>query len=139
MPLWGAIDELAVHNGLLLKEDRVCIPAKLYLRMLHEIYDGHKGVEKMQHLARDRIYWQGMGADIAEYVKHCKVYTKHKATQAIEPMLPKDIPEGPWQDLATDFFHHNKAEYLLIADSFNKYPFLYKISSKTYDSIVKKI
>ena len=47
-----------------------------------------------------------MDTDIAEYVKHCKVCTMHKARQAIEPMLPRDIPEGPWQDPAADFFDH---------------------------------
>ena len=54
-------------------------------------------------------------------------------------MLPRDIPEGPWQDLAADFFHYNNAEYVLIADSFSKYPFLYKISSKAAKPIIKKI
>ena len=39
---------------------------KLYERMLHEIHEGHKGTEKMQHFTRDRIYWQGMDADITE-------------------------------------------------------------------------
>ena len=65
-----------------------------------------------------------MDADIAEYVKYCKICTRHKAMQAIQPMLPRDIPEGPWQDLTADFFHYNSSEYLLIADTFSKYPFL---------------
>ena len=94
---WGARDKLTVDIGLLLKAVRVWIPSKLYQRMLHDLHDGHKGVKKMQHLARDRIYWQGLDADITEYVKHCKMCTMHKATQSIEPMLPRDIPEGPWQ------------------------------------------
>ena len=57
----------------------------------------------MQHLTHDRIYWQGMDADITEYVKNCKICTRHKAMQAIQPMLPRDILEGPWQDLTADF------------------------------------
>ena len=80
-----------------------------------------------------------MDVDITDYVKHHEVCTTHKATQAIEPLLPRDIPEGPWQDLAADFFHHNNVEYLLIADSFSKYLFLYKISSKAADPVIKKI
>ena len=64
-----------------------------------------------------------MDTDIIEYVKHCKICTKHKATQAIQPMIPKDVPEGPWQDLAADFFQNNNTEHLLIADTFIKYPF----------------
>ena len=44
---WGSRDELTVENGLLLEGDRVCIPLKLYQKMLHDLHDGLKGVEKM--------------------------------------------------------------------------------------------
>ena len=41
--------------------------------MLYDLHEGHRGIEKMQHLARDKIYWQGMDADITEYIKkNCK-------------------------------------------------------------------
>ena len=93
----------------------------------------------MQHLAREKIYWPGMDADITEYVKHCTICTKHKTTQATQPMIPQDIPEGPWQDLAADIFHHNNTEYILITDTFSKYPFLYKVSSKAAEPVTKRI
>ena len=99
----------------------------------------HKGIEKMQHLAQDIIYWQDMDVDITEYVKNCKICTKPKAMQAIQPMIPKDIPEGPWQDLAADFFHHNNSDYLLIAHTFCKYHFLYKVSSKAAEPVTLKL
>ena len=79
-----------------------------------------------------------MDADIAGYVKNCKIWTKHKAMQAIQPMLPRDIPEGPWQDLAADFFHHDNSEYLLFANTFCKYPVLYKVSSKAAEPTTLK-
>ena len=107
--------------------------------MLNELHEGHKDIKKMQHLAREKIYWQGMDADITEYVKYCKIRTKHKATQAVQPMIPKDVPEGPWQDLAADFFQHNNIKYFLIAETFSKYPFLYKISSKGAEPITQRI
>ena len=91
----GARNELTIDNGLLLNSDRVCIPPKLYQRILSNLHEGHKGIEMMQHLTREKIYWQGIDADITEYVKHCKTCTKHKAMQAVQPMMPKDVPEGP--------------------------------------------
>ena len=63
---WGTRDELSVENGLLIKGDRICVPPKLYERMLHDLHEGHKGIEKMQHLAHGKIYLQGMDADIVE-------------------------------------------------------------------------
>ena len=51
-------------------------------------------------------------------------------------MLPCDIPDGPWEEIAADYFTHSNKDYLLIADPFSKYPFIFKVHSKTSDSIV---
>ena len=37
------------------------------------------------------------------------------------------------------FFHHNNSDYLLIVDTFCKYPFLYKVSSKAAEPVTLKI
>ena len=52
-------------------------------------------------------------------------------------MLPRDVPEAPWQDLAADFFNFKGKEYLLIADTFSKYPFAFRMTTKTADSHTK--
>ena len=61
------------------------------------------GMKKCTTLHMDRAYWKGMDADIPKYVKHCKICTTHKATQAFQPMLPWDIPEGPLERLGNKF------------------------------------
>ena len=88
----------------------------------------------MQHRARATIYWPGIDADIVEYFKRCKTCTQHKATQHIQPLLPRDVPEAPWQDLAADFFNFKGKEYLLIADTFSKYPFASRMTTKTAET-----
>ena len=134
---WGTRDELSVENGLLLKGNRICIPHSC-MKGLSELHKGHNDTEKMQHLMRDSVCWLGMDANIAEYIKQCRICTQFKATQVVQPMLHGDIPEGPWQDLTTDFFKHNNAEYLIIVDTFSKYPFIFKTTSKTVDTIIHK-
>ena len=93
----------------------------------------------MRHLSQNTVYWPRLDADIANYVNCCKTCTQHKAKQAVQPMLPRDVPDSPWQELADDFFTYNHKEYLLIADTFSKYPFVYQTSSKTAESIIKKL
>ena len=102
---WGARDELSIEEGLLMKGNHICIPPELYDRSLHELHEMHLGIEKMQHRTRATVYWLGMDTDIVEYVKRCRICTQHKATQHIQLMLPRDVPEAPWQDLAADFFN----------------------------------
>ena len=91
----------------------------------------------MQHLMTDSVDWPSMGADIAEYIR-CRICTQFKATQAVQLMLPRDIPEGPWQDLAADVLKDNSTKYLIIADTFSKYHFIFKTTSKIADTIIQK-
>ena len=136
---WGTWDKLTIKNGILLKGDRVCIPPELYERMFSNLASNHRGIEKMRHLSQITVYWPRIDADIAHYVNHCKTCTQHKAKQAVQSLLPRDVPDFPWQDLAADFFTYNQKEYFLIADTFSKYPFIYQTSSKLSMSIIKKL
>ena len=98
----------------------------------------HLGIEKVQHRAGATLYWSGIDADIAEYVKCCKTCTQHKATQYTPPMIPRDVPESPWQDLTANFFKFKNKEYLLITNTFSKYSFTFTISTKTADIVIHK-
>ena len=136
---WSYCDQLSVENGVLIKSDRVCIPPELQDRTLYDLHDGHLGVEKMTHLARSSVYWQGINSDIIDYVRRCTTCVKHKALQSVQPMLPRDVPEGPWQEITADYFTHSSKDYLLIADTFSKYSFVYSIHSKTHNSLIQRL
>ena len=120
-----------------MKDNRVCISPELHHRTLYDLHDGHLGVEKMTHFSRSTVYCQGIDADRVDYVRHCTSCAKHKALQSVQPMLPCDVPDGPWQGIVANYFTHSHKNYLLIADTFSKYPFLYDIHSKTADSIIQ--
>ena len=47
-----------------------------------------------------------------------------------QPMLPRDVPNGPRKEIMADYFTHQGKEYLLICN-LCKYPFLYKVSIKS--------
>ena len=136
---WGTRDKLTIENGILLKGERVCIPPELYEGMFSDLHDNHRGIEKMRLLSQTTVYWPGIDTDVADYVNHCKICTQHKAKQAVQPMLCRDVPDSLWQDLAADFFTYNHKEYFLIANTFSKYPFIYQTSSKSADYIIRKL
>ena len=54
-------------------------------------------------------------------------------------MLPQDIPSSLGQEIMADYFHHTGKEYILICDLFNRYPFLFKVTSKSALSLFPKI
>ena len=63
------------------------------------------------------------------------VHHMHKASPPAQPMLPRDVPDGPWQEITADYLTHKGREYLLICNQFSKYPFLYKVSTKSAQSL----
>ena len=93
----------------------------------------------MQALAQDTVYCPGLDTDIANYVKRCAICTQHKASPPAQPMLPWDIPNSLWQEIAADYFHHSCRDYLVIASLFSKYPLLYCISTHSAQSLVQRL
>ena len=81
------------------------------------------------------MYWPGIDADIAHSVCQWTICTKHKASPPAQPMLPWDIPDSPWQEIAADYFTHKGKNYLLVCDQFSKNSFLHKVSTKSVQSL----
>ena len=88
----------------------------------------------MQAQAREAVYWPGINSDISDYVSQCTICTKHKASLPAQPMLPRDIPDGPWQDIAAEYITHKSHECLIICNAFSKYPFVFKVTSESAQS-----
>ena len=78
---WSLRDELTIEEGVLLKGNRVCIPPQLHDRTIYDLHNSPKGIEKMTHVARANVYWPGIDADIADYIKMCTIFAKYKASQ----------------------------------------------------------
>ena len=110
-----------------------------YVRGPSVNYTKDKMPQRRCNTSWEIVYWPRRDAGIAKYGKWCRMCTQYKTTQTMQPMLPKDIPEGPCQDLATDLFKHNNTEYIIISETFSKYPFVYKTTSKIADTIIQKL
>ena len=93
---WGPWDELSIEASILLKGDYICIPPELLDRTLADLHGAYQGIEKMQTLTWDAVYWPGIDANIADYVKRCAICIQHKVSLPAQPILPWDIPNGLW-------------------------------------------
>ncbi|KAK3752133.1 hypothetical protein RRG08_042946 [Elysia crispata] len=82
--------------------------------MLQLIHQGYLGVELPQNRAKTAIFWLGMMRQIEERVGSCHVCQRHRNAQQKEPLQPHDIPNEPWIKLATDLFHFDGKDFLLV-------------------------
>ena len=81
------------------------------------------------------MHWPGIDANIVDYVCQCTICTKHKASPPAQTMLPRDIPDGLWQEITANHLTQKDIEYLLVCDLLSNYPFLYKVSTKSAQSL----
>ncbi|UYV81553.1 K02A2.6-like, partial [Cordylochernes scorpioides] len=64
-------------------------------------------------------YIYGMSKDISDMVKNCKTCIATQRDKQKQPLMPKEIPELPWEIVASDIFQFEGNEYIVIIDSYS--------------------
>lgn len=136
---WNHRDELTYTNGLILKGTKIVIPKDLRSEMLDRIHSGHMGIEKCLSRARDILFWPKMSTDVTELVSTCPVCLEFRNSNPKEPLVPHDIPDYPWQNVATDLFTLNGQDYIVVVDYFSRYFEFERLNSTTSDAVITKL
>ncbi|KXJ71271.1 hypothetical protein RP20_CCG020989 [Aedes albopictus] len=96
-------NELCRCEDVLLRTDRIVIPAVLRSRVLCVAHEGHVGIRMMKSHLRCAVWWPKMDSAVEDFVKKCRACTLVAAPDPPIPMIRKDMPYGPWEDVAVDF------------------------------------
>ncbi|XP_017469874.1 PREDICTED: uncharacterized protein K02A2.6-like [Rhagoletis zephyria] len=132
-------EELAYHNGIVFKSDKIIVPQKLISKMLKAIHTGHFGIQSCLKRARQGLYWKGQYSDILEMVKSCPVCEKTQRAKDKEEVLIREIPTLPWQIVASDILYFKNDPYLVITDSYSNYTDLKKLTNQTSQEIIEHL
>lgn len=65
---------------------------------------GHPGEETMKRKLRERMWWPYMDREITCFVKACAGCAAVRTMGHAEPMIRKEMPDRPGQDIAIDYF-----------------------------------
>ncbi|XP_062576025.1 uncharacterized protein K02A2.6-like [Saccostrea cucullata] len=136
---WNHRDELTEIDGILFKGHKIIIPRDLRRQMMEAVHIGHMGVEKCLRRARDIIFWPRMSADITNMVLECGVCLERRNSNTKEPLVSHDIPDYPWEAIATDLFTWNNQEYLLVVDYYSRYFEVEKLHKTTSQAVIEKM
>ncbi len=133
---------LSTEDGILRRKGRsgycIVLPLKhrdLIYKSLHNDL-GHLGSERVLRLAKDRVYWPKMQADIEEYTQQrCPCLRQKRVRQQSVAPLVSIHSSHPMELVAIDFLHLDKSsggfEYiLLIVDHFTRYGQAYPTKNK---------
>ena len=91
---------------------------------------------KSANRARNILFWHGMCKQRTLLVNAPHVL--NDAPQTPEPMLPRCIPDQPWQVVATNLFTWNNEDYILTVDYYSRYFKLDKLHSTTSAAVIHK-
>ena len=131
-------DELSVVDGLILKGNRIVIPAKLWDNALSQLHQSHLGECKTILHARTCIFWPGINLDIKNLISRCDECQKFQNKQ------PQDFNKSrvilaPWDTVASDLFEFNGRIYLLLVDHYSKFMVVRWIEDHSTQLMVKML
>ena len=70
-PFWCFRDELVVLDGLVMKGNRVVIPASQQVQTLERLHDAHQGLTSTLRRARRTVYWPNLQDDVQKMIEQC--------------------------------------------------------------------
>ena len=138
-PYWSFRDMLGIEDGVIFKGKQVVIPSSMQPELLKQLHVGHQGIEKTRLLARETIYWPGINDDISKMIKTCPLCQEFQEANTKEPMIPTEVPDGPWKVLGTDLFEIKGRMFIIVSDYYSKFPLVKELSSATSASVASYV
>ena len=139
LDFWNYRDEITFIDGILLKGTKVIIPKECRKEMLEKIHASHLGIEKCTQQAREVLFWPSMTTDIRTTVLDCAICLEHRNANQKEPLYSYKIPDRPWQTVATDLFHWNNVDYVVLVDLYSRYFEVSSLRDTRAQTVINKL
>ncbi|MET0104994.1 MAG: RNase H-like domain-containing protein [Sedimenticola sp.] len=139
MEYWNHRDELSVEKGLIFRGQKILIPKSLRAEMLKQVHTGHLGVTKTLERAKDNLFWPGMTKAITDNVLSCEVCLAHRDSNAKEPLIVHDVPQGPYQKLGSDIFTFEGKNYLLTSCYYSRFFEIDLLPDMRAETVIRKL
>ena len=115
----------------------IVIPTTCRDSILADLHKSHQGANRSLSLAKTCVYWQGMEADVMDYIKRC-VTCIDNVKMPVETLHPHEVPTGPWVKLGMDFFQDDSGnKFLIVADYFSKFPFIFPVALTHHNKMLR--
>jgi len=93
--------QLTVHNNLLLYGACIVIPFPMQKEILQKLHKGHQGIQRCRLRAKMSVWWPGISRHISDAIESCPTCVRESSPRR-EPLIPSELPDYPWQKIATD-------------------------------------
>uniref|UniRef100_T1IK74 RNA-directed DNA polymerase n=1 Tax=Strigamia maritima TaxID=126957 RepID=T1IK74_STRMM len=93
--------ELACVDGIILRENRILVPAKLRKRLLAIAHESHQGIVRTKALLRGKVWWPGIDSQVEDLVRAC-IPCQLSTPFDKEPALIKESQNGQLKVITSD-------------------------------------
>lgn len=131
--------ELTVEANCVMWGFRVVIPEVFRPQLLCELHENHQGIVKMKALARGHFWWPNLDSDIESLVSNCQTCQLNGNQPTTAPVHNWSWANRPWQRIHTDFAQKGKYNFLVITDSYSRWPEVALMSSTTADKTIEAL
>lgn len=133
--------ELSVIGQIILRGTRIVLPQSLRGRALQLAHEGHLGVVGTKQHLRTKVWWPGMDKAAERFVRTCYGCQLVAKPDVPEPLSPTVMPEGPWQNLATDLLGPlpDGHSILVVVDYYSRYYEYAILKSTTAEKVIDRM
>ena len=143
-------NELSVRNDLIMRGERILVPASLHSKLIQLAHKSHQGIVRTKQRLRSLYWWRSMDEDVETAIKNCFVCVTHDKTAKpkFAPLKPVPLPDEPWKKLGLDIVGPNyqvKPKYryaITLIDYYSRWPEVYftpKIEAVDVISFMKEV
>ena len=122
LPYWNIRTHLSVDNGLILKGQRVVVPAALRAQVLTDLHAAHQGITRTKSRARQVVYWPNITKDIEAVVRSCPACRKSQASLPKEAPMNNRQPTLPFENTSADLCSCQGFDFLIYVDRLTGWP-----------------
>ena len=132
-------EQLTCTDTVLLKSDRLVIPATLQERIVDIAHEGHLGIVKIKALPREKVWFPFMDEIVETKVKACLLCQVVTPVCIREPRQMSVLPDSPFDEISVDFAHVGGQILLLVVDDYSRFPFVEPVSSTSASAVIPKL
>ena len=144
-PFYRCREELGMVEDLVVRGERLLVPAILRPRLLAAAHEGHQGMVRTKQRMRQHFWWPGLDTAVEELVKTCEVCASSDKTAAPRkaPLHPVPLPDGPWEKLGIDFIGpmegggQRQRFAIVLVDYYSKWPEVGFCSSPSTEAAIE--
>ncbi|XP_049867459.1 uncharacterized protein K02A2.6-like isoform X1 [Pectinophora gossypiella] len=132
LPYYNKRNELSVDRNCLFWSHRIIIPSVLRESVLSELHESHFGIVRMKQQARSFFWFPNLDTEIEKITTNCIICLSNHKNPSKAPLKLWPAPPSAWYRIHADFLgpFYNKM-YLVIVDSYSKWPEVFEMSSIT--------